>query len=233
MKNIIIIFVLFCLWFSTTFADVESEEKTENNQKIEAEKLQETDQKTKNTEIEQPQETKKVEEKKEESSENLKTAETMKSGSEKNTTKVIPKFDAQAVTDATYTYYYATGCSHCADLDAFLKKFWGYEKLKITKKEVRGNQENAKAFGKDSERLLGDKNKAGTPFVIAKVGEQEIPLVGTDVVEEFLKPALNTPSEKYIQEQKSAKSKKMITLVVLLLLAGGIPAGLYLLGRKK
>lgn len=147
----------------------------------------------------------------------------------------LPTLDSETLKNATHTYYYGDGCSHCADLDVFLKKFGGYETLDITKKEIWKNKENQKEFLSEAERLLGkNANKAGTPFWIIKTKDVEIPLIGTDNVENFIKPALgDEPVESYKNALKTQQTNKYITLGLLLLFAIGLPAGLYFIGRKK
>lgn len=133
----------------------------------------------------------------------------------------------------TITYYFGLTCPYCQSLDRYLQSVDGYNKLKIDKREVWHNKENAKKMSEDIKRLgLENNANIGVPFIIVNENGKERTLSGLDQAMAYFEPilgkfdeqAVKTAEAERIEKKAEANSNRhMIFLVVVLLLAVAIP----------
>ncbi|MDD3793427.1 MAG: hypothetical protein PHI37_01325 [Candidatus Gracilibacteria bacterium] len=126
--------------------------------------------------------------------------------------------------DTSYIYYYGQGCSHCANLDKYLTKVGGYDKLDIVKKEVYFNDENREEMISEGKRLGLSESDIGVPFFIINASGKETPLIGDGQIIENLKPILGEIPEN---------NKKPIVFTILVILAIIVPVFLIKLSNKS
>jgi len=98
--------------------------------------------------------------------------------------------EVDLIRDSSYIYYYWDGCSHCANVDYYLKKTDGYNKLDIIKKEVWSNKENSAEMAEVMERLWLDISKVGVPFMLVKNWDDETYLNWDTPIINYFKPYL-------------------------------------------
>ena len=63
------------------------------------------------------------------------------------------------------TLFYGQECPHCVNVEQYIQDNKIEEKVKIDKKEVYYNQENAKELGKIASGCGKDANQIGVPFL--------------------------------------------------------------------
>lgn len=61
--------------------------------------------------------------------------------------------------------FYGDGCSHCANVDKFIKDNNIEEKISFAKKEVYNNAANADELSKKAEKCRMDTKNIGVPFL--------------------------------------------------------------------
>lgn len=75
-------------------------------------------------------------------------------------------------------FYYGATCPHCKDVEEWMNKNKIEEKIKIEKKEVWSNQDNAAEMTKVAEVCNLDTSSIGVPFLWADgkcyIGTQEV-----------------------------------------------------------
>jgi len=89
-------------------------------------------------------------------------------------------------------YYYSSTCAHCKEVEEWMKKNKIEEKIKLEKKEVWYNRENAVELQEVARFCKLDPNAIGVPFLWAD-GKCYI---GTPEVERVLSEKLKVKSEK-------------------------------------
>lgn len=128
------------------------------------------------------------------------------------------------VSNISYIYYYGQWCSHCANLDKYLKNVWAYEKLNIEKKEVYFDDANRDSMMSDGKRLWLSDSDIWVPFLIVNDSWIETPIIWDGPIIEKLKPILwEVPENK----------NKTIVLTILVILAIIIPIFLIKLSNKN
>ena len=101
--------------------------------------------------------------------------------------------------DTSYLYYYWKGCSHCANVDEYMNWVDGYNRIKMEKKEVYFDKDNAKAMSEDAERLW--YKNVWVPFLIVNKDWKESVLTGDKPIINYFTPILWEPkpnNNKYI-----------------------------------
>ncbi|NVP17887.1 hypothetical protein HUU51_04175 [Candidatus Gracilibacteria bacterium] len=129
-----------------------------------------------------------------------------------------------SIGDTSYIYYYGQGCSHCANLDKYLTKVGGYDKLNIIKKEVYFNDENRAEMMSEGKRLGLSDSDIGVPFFIVNESGTETSIIGDGPIIEKLKPILGDIPEN---------NNKPIVFTILIILAIIIPIFLIKLSNKS
>ena len=89
-------------------------------------------------------------------------------------------------------YYYGSTCPHCKEVEKWMKENKIEEKIKLEKKEVWYNRENAAELQEVARFCKLDPNSIGVPFLWAD-GKCYI---GTPEVERVLSEKLKVKSEK-------------------------------------
>lgn len=72
---------------------------------------------------------------------------------------------------SNYEYYWGEGCPHCANVTDFFNSWKNMDKVKIEKKEVYENQDNAKLMLTRSQSCNLQNNQVGVPFLFTPEGE--------------------------------------------------------------
>lgn len=85
-------------------------------------------------------------------------------------------------TNSGIAIFYGKGCPHCKDLDDFIAQNSLDEKVKMDKKEVWFNKENAKVLMAKADECGIAKDKVGVPFLYSE-GKC---FSGTPDIEKFL-----------------------------------------------
>jgi glutaredoxin len=80
------------------------------------------------------------------------------------------------------TLFYGNACPHCADLEKWMQENKIEEKIKIIKKEVYDNQQNAQELTQAAKKCGLTTNSIGVPFLFAE-GRC---LIGTSDIISFL-----------------------------------------------
>ncbi len=65
-------------------------------------------------------------------------------------------------------FFYGNTCPHCADVEEWMKESNVEEKVKIVKKEIYDNQENAKELTRIAEKCGLPTDSIGVPFLFAE-----------------------------------------------------------------
>lgn len=65
-------------------------------------------------------------------------------------------------------FFYGVTCPHCADVERWMRENKIEEKMKIIKKEVYNNRENAKELVSAAEKCGLSGNSIGVPFLFAE-----------------------------------------------------------------
>lgn len=68
----------------------------------------------------------------------------------------------------SFVYYYGITCPHCQDVEKWMKNNKIEEKIKIEKKEVWNNKDNALELQKVAEICALDSSNIGVPFLYAE-----------------------------------------------------------------
>lgn len=124
----------------------------------------------------------------------------------------------------SYIYYYWQWCSHCANLDKYLKSVGWYEKLDIVKKEVYFDDKNRQSMMDDWKRLWLTESEIGVPFMVENKDWVETPIIWDGPIIEILKPSLwEVPENK----------NKTIIFTILIVFAIIIPVFLIKLSNKN
>lgn len=131
---------------------------------------------------------------------------------------------ASANAETTYTYYWGNGCGYCANVNAYLKWVEDESLIKMEKKEIYFNKNNAKDMSEEATRLWIDPTKLGVPFLIINEDWKETYLTWDKPIIEHFKPIL--------WEAKESNNKTVI-LIILGLLAVIIPFFIIKGGSKK
>jgi len=65
-------------------------------------------------------------------------------------------------------FFYGNTCPHCADVEKWIKENKIEEKIKITKKEVYDNQQNARELTQVAQKCGLQTDSVGVPFLYAE-----------------------------------------------------------------
>jgi glutaredoxin len=99
------------------------------------------------------------------------------SNSEEITPEVTQVFSAKIP-----IFFYGNTCPHCADVERWMQENKVEEKIKITKKEVYDNQQNAQELTQTAKKCGLPTDSIGVPFLFAE-GKC---LIGTPDITSFL-----------------------------------------------
>jgi len=138
---------------------------------------------------------------------------------------VTTKAVNEIIGSKSYLYYYGTGCSHCAKVDAYLKWVGAYDVLDIVKKDTwdQSKPENNENMLKDAERLWISVSNIWVPFLIITENGKETFLTGDQSIINYFTPILWEAPEK----------DGTIVLIILWLLVVIISGGIIYWGKNK
>lgn len=84
----------------------------------------------------------------------------------------------------SYEYYWGEGCPHCANVEKFLETWERKDQVKIEKKEVYNDKNNANYLSRRAAYCKINANSVGIPFLFTPEGKC---LSGDEPIIEFLK----------------------------------------------
>ncbi len=102
----------------------------------------------------------------------------------------------------SYIYYFGQWCSHCANVDKYMRAVDWYEKLNVEKLEIYFDDDNREKYLAAGERLWIPEKELWIPFlVINENGEEthlswDVPVI--DYFKWFLWEAPENPNKKII-----------------------------------
>lgn len=126
----------------------------------------------------------------------------------------------------SYIYYYWNWCAHCATLDRYLERTNAYELLNIEKKEVWTNQEYNAEMLKECRELWINENHVWIPLFVVEDSDGKVALIWEKEIVSYIEPYLWDTSS-------SSDNRAALVLVVLWVLAVGIPVVIISLSNKK
>ncbi len=104
-----------------------------------------------------------------------------------------------ALEEASYTYYYGQWCSHCANVDEYMKWVDWYNRVNITKNEIYFDDDNRAAYLEAWKRLWISEADLGIPFLIINNWWEEDFLIWDETIinhfESFLWEAPENPNK--------------------------------------
>lgn len=149
------------------------------------------------------------------------------------TVKEVPIEKSDIQERFSYTYYYGESCIYCIQLDEFLKKHDGYNKLDIVKKEIWKNKENAAEMTKEVKRLWLDITKIWTPFIVVKGKQTEFTLNDMTQAKDHFANVLGVENTDKVTELTQKKDYSFIILAVLWIIVVAASAFFIKLSNKK
>ncbi|BCX14649.1 MAG: hypothetical protein KatS3mg088_332 [Patescibacteria group bacterium] len=96
--------------------------------------------------------------------------------------------EMSASSSGELVFYYGNTCPHCKDVEEWMNSNKIEEKLKITKKEVYDNQNNASELVSTAQKCGLNTSSIGVPFLYTQEGKC---LIGTPDIINYLKEKAN------------------------------------------
>lgn len=127
-----------------------------------------------------------------------------------------PTINVLASKNVTLYYYWGDGCPHCAKVAQLINSLnKKYPNLKVIKKEIWNNQNNAKEFAHTLENLNVPNNQRGVPFVKIEndylIGDQPIINNLDSLIEKYL---YKTPQQKNNADVVNVSNRKFSFLAI-------------------
>lgn len=96
--------------------------------------------------------------------------------------------ETSASSSGELVFYYGNTCPHCKDVEDWMSSNKIEEKLKITKKEVYDNRNNASELVSTAQKCGLNTSSIGVPFLYTQEGKC---LIGTPDIINYLKEKAN------------------------------------------
>jgi cytochrome c biogenesis protein CcdA len=129
----------------------------------------------------------------------------------------------QNQTEKRIYYFYAIGCSHCANVEAsgVLQRIENNSNC-LEKLEIKSNPENVKLFNELADKLNIPNNLRGTPLAITKCGSNYSYLVGDTPIINSLEKAVDECKNMATSTCSTPNEKITLLAVILAAMADGI-----------